>query len=47
MDQMELRLLARESLNQAQLMAKEIDHPVTNSLQFISGLLAMRVIRKG
>jgi two-component sensor histidine kinase len=42
MDQMELRLSAREALNQAQLMAKEIDHRVTNSLQFISGLLAMQ-----
>ena len=42
MDQMELRLSAREAVDQAQLMAKEIDHRVTNSLQFISGLLAMQ-----
>ena len=42
MDQMELRLSAREAVSQAHLMAKEIDHRVTNSLQFISGLLAMQ-----
>ena len=42
MDQMELRLSAREALNQSQLLAKEIDHRVTNSLQFISGMLAMQ-----
>jgi two-component sensor histidine kinase len=42
MDQMELRLAARSAANQAQLMAKEIDHRVTNSLQFISSLLAMQ-----
>ena len=42
MDQLELRLSAKEAVNQAQLMAKEIDHRVTNSLQFISGLLAMQ-----
>jgi two-component sensor histidine kinase len=42
MDQMELRLSARQAVDQAQLMAKEIDHRVTNSLQFISGMLAMQ-----
>ncbi len=42
MDQMELRLSARQAIGQAQLMAKEIDHRVTNSLQFISGLLMMQ-----
>jgi two-component sensor histidine kinase len=42
MDQMELRLSARNAIAQAQLLAKEIDHRVTNSLQFISGLLAMQ-----
>ena len=41
-DQMELRLAARLAAKQAQLMAREIDHRVTNSLQFISGLLAMQ-----
>ena len=41
-DQMELRLSARQAIGQAQLMAKEIDHRVTNSLQFISGLLMMQ-----
>jgi two-component sensor histidine kinase len=42
MDQMELRLSARQAIDQAQLMAKEIDHRVTNSLQFISGMLMMQ-----
>lgn len=42
MDQMELRLSARRAVSQAHLMAKEIDHRVTNSLQFISSLLAMQ-----
>jgi hypothetical protein len=42
MDQMELRLSARQAVAQAQLMAKEIDHRVTNSLQFISGMLSMQ-----
>jgi two-component sensor histidine kinase len=42
MDQMELRLSARQAIGQARLMAKEIDHRVTNSLQFISGLLMMQ-----
>lgn len=42
MDQMELRISAREAVAQANLLAREIDHRVTNSLQFISGLLAMQ-----
>lgn len=42
MDQMELRLAARRAASQAQLMAREIDHRVMNSLQFISGLLMMQ-----
>lgn len=42
MDQMELRLSARYAVAQAQLLAREIDHRVMNSLQFISGLLAMQ-----
>ena len=42
MDQMELRLSARQAVAQAQLMAKEIDHRVTNSLQFISSMLTMQ-----
>jgi GAF domain-containing protein len=42
MDQMELRLSARQAIAQAQLMAKEIDHRVTNSLQFISSMLTMQ-----
>lgn len=42
MDQMELRLSARRAVAQAQLMAREIDHRVMNSLQFISGLLTMQ-----
>jgi two-component sensor histidine kinase len=42
MDQMEMRLSARHAVAQATLMAKEIDHRVMNSLQFVSGLLAMQ-----
>jgi two-component sensor histidine kinase len=42
MDQIELQLSARRALGQAQLMAKEIDHRVMNSLQFVSGLLRMQ-----
>jgi two-component sensor histidine kinase len=42
MDQMELRLSARRAVSQAQLMAREIDHRVMNSLQFISSLLNMQ-----
>lgn len=42
MDQLELRLSARTAVGRASLMAKEIDHRVMNSLQFVSGLLAMQ-----
>ena len=42
MDHMELRLSARQSVARAELMAREIDHRVMNSLQFISSLLAMQ-----
>lgn len=42
MDQLELRLSSRTAIGQAKLMAKEIDHRVMNSLQFVSGLLAMQ-----
>jgi two-component sensor histidine kinase len=42
MDQIEMQLSARRAVGQAQLMAKEIDHRVMNSLQFVSGLLSMQ-----
>ncbi|MCA1662533.1 MAG: GAF domain-containing protein, partial [Novosphingobium sp.] len=42
MDQMELRLAARRAVSRAELMAREIDHRVMNSLQFVSGLLTMQ-----
>jgi two-component sensor histidine kinase len=41
-DQLELRLSARLAVGQAKLMAREIDHRVMNSLQFVSGLLTMQ-----
>ena len=49
MDQMELRLSARRaigdlsvSLARAEMMGREIDHRVMNSLQFVSGMLGMQ-----
>lgn len=42
MDQLELRLAARVALDHSRLMAREIDHRVMNSLQFISGMLTMQ-----
>lgn len=42
MDQLELGLSARKAVGKANLMAKEIDHRVMNSLQFVSGLLEMQ-----
>lgn len=42
MDQLELGLSSRKAVGKANLMAKEIDHRVMNSLQFVSGLLAMQ-----
>jgi two-component sensor histidine kinase len=42
MDQMELRLSARRAVGQANIMAREIDHRVMNSLQFVSAMLAMQ-----
>src|SRR3954453_22264482 len=42
MDQMELRLSARTALEKSGLMAREIDHRVMNSLQFVASLLTMQ-----
>lgn len=42
MDQLELGLSSRRAAGKASLMAKEIDHRVMNSLQFVSGLLSMQ-----
>jgi two-component sensor histidine kinase len=42
MDQMELRLSARRAIARAEIMAREIDHRVMNSLQFISTMLTMQ-----
>ena len=42
MDQLEMQLSARRAVSQAELMAKEIDHRVMNSLQFVAALLSMQ-----
>jgi two-component sensor histidine kinase len=42
MDQLELGLSARQAVGRANLMGKEIDHRVMNSLQFVSGMLTMQ-----
>jgi two-component sensor histidine kinase len=42
MDQLELRLSAIRAVGQARMLAREIDHRVMNSLQFVSGMLAMQ-----
>jgi two-component sensor histidine kinase len=42
MDQIEMQLAARRAVSTAELMAKEIDHRVMNSLQFVSSLLNMQ-----
>ncbi len=42
MDQLELGLASRQAVGKANLMAREIDHRVMNSLQFVSGLLTMQ-----
>ncbi len=42
MDQLELRLSARQAVARAEIMAHEIDHRVRNSLQFVSAMLNMQ-----
>jgi two-component sensor histidine kinase len=42
MDQLELGLAARQAVGKANLMGKEIDHRVMNSLQFVSAMLTMQ-----
>lgn len=42
MDQLELRLASRTAIGRANLLAREIDHRVMNSLQFVSSLLSMQ-----
>jgi two-component sensor histidine kinase len=47
MDQMELRISARQAVSNAEMMAREIDHRVMNSLQFISAMLGMQARSPG
>jgi two-component sensor histidine kinase len=42
MDQLELRLSARQAVSKAEIMTREVDHRVMNSLQFIASLLTMQ-----
>jgi len=42
MDQLELRLSSIRAVNQTRMLAREIDHRVMNSLQFVSAMLAMQ-----
>lgn len=41
-DQLELRLSARRAVAKADVMAREIDHRVMNSLQFVSSMLTLQ-----
>ncbi|MFW6077950.1 MAG: sensor histidine kinase [Hyphomicrobiales bacterium] len=42
MDQLELRLSARQAVSKAEILGREIDHRVKNSLQFVSAMLHMQ-----
>lgn len=42
MDQLELRLSSIRAVNTARMLAREIDHRVMNSLQFVSSMLTMQ-----
>ena len=41
-DQLELRLAAKLAVDQSNLMAREVDHRVMNSLQFVVGMLNLQ-----
>jgi two-component sensor histidine kinase len=47
MDQLELRLSARRGAEHAEIMTREIDHRVMNSLQFVSTVLRMQARESG
>ena len=46
-DQLELRLSARNAVAKAEIMAREIDHRVMNSLQFVSSMLTLQSREQG
>jgi two-component sensor histidine kinase len=47
MDQLELRISARQAVQREQLLGREIEHRVMNSLQFVSSMLSLQSLATG